>query len=57
MVHHFRKAEQELKSSRNLETRVDVETMDVGMMIIGLFIMACSACVLIGPPAQGQHHP
>ena len=38
----------ELKQGRNLEAGADAEVIE-GVLLTGLFIMACSACFLIEP--------
>ncbi|KRY94820.1 hypothetical protein T4B_1409, partial [Trichinella pseudospiralis] len=48
-VHHQRKSEQELEQGRNLEAGADAEFMKERVLVIGLLLLACSACFLIEP--------
>jgi hypothetical protein len=56
IIHHWRKSGQELKQGWNLEAGADTEAMGE-CSLLACFYMACSACFLIEPPAQGWHHP
>jgi hypothetical protein len=62
LPHHERKSGQELKQGKNLEKRGDRGHGQ--MLLIGLLLMACSACFLIkrrttspgiAPPTMSQH--
>jgi hypothetical protein len=44
-----RKPRQELKLSRNLEAGADEEALEKGVLLSGLFLMACAVCFLIEP--------
>ena len=48
VVQPQRKSGQEFQQGRNLESGADAEAME-GLLLTGLFSMACSARFLIGP--------
>jgi hypothetical protein len=47
-----RKSGQELRQERNLEAGAEAEATKGGVLLTGLFLMACSACFLIAPSTR-----